>query len=282
MLCAVACFPLMQSCVKELVTHHDMSFVQAIWGRYFFHLLLVPLFFPRTLTTIRDGHHRRIQVIRGLVLFVSTGFSFLGLRFVPLPEFTALTFIAPVIVTILAALFLHETVGWRRWLAVVIGIVGALVIIRPDVQLEWTVLLPVGMATTYAIYQVLTRMVGVHASPHESLFYTALVGAAAASVMVPLVWVWPSATGWMLLVGSALAAALGHWCMIMAYGRAEASFIAPFAYTELIWATLLGITLFGEIPTTSTWIGAGIIVISGLWIGLRTNQQPNKRRLKAD
>ena len=267
MICAVACFPVMQSCVKALIVNHQMSFIQATWGRYFFHLLLVPLIFPGTLRALRDAGHLNIQLMRGVMLFLGTCCAFLALAFLPVAQVTALSFVAPAMVTVMAALYLHETVGMRRWTAVILGIVGVLIVIRPGTEFSWPLVLPLLMAAFYSVYQILTRLVGASATPAVSLVFTALVGAACSSALVPWWWVSPSISGWLLLAGSALAGGLGHWLMIQAYARTQASIIAPFAYTELIWAVALGFTLFGDVPDSATWIGAAIIVISGLYAG---------------
>ena len=108
MIGAVGCFPVMQSCVQALVTTHEMSFVQATWGRYFFHALLVPVFFPRVVTEVRQLDGLSLQLLRGLALFVGTGLAFAALKSLPIPQVTALSFIAPALVTILAALWLKE------------------------------------------------------------------------------------------------------------------------------------------------------------------------------
>lgn len=247
--------------------NHQMSFIQATWGRYFFHLLLVPLIFPGTLRALRGAGSINIQLARGVMLFVGTCCAFSALGFLPVAQVTALSFVAPAMVTVMAALCLHETVGLRRWSAVILGIVGVLIVIRPGPEFSWHLLLPLLMAAFYSIYQILTRLVGASATPAVSLVFTALVGAACSSALVPWWWVTPSPTGWLLLVGSALAGGLGHWLMIQAYTRTQASIIAPFAYTELIWAVALGFTLFGDVPDGATWLGAGIIAASGLYAG---------------
>lgn len=267
MICAVACFPVMQSCVKALILNHEMSFMQATWGRYFFHLLLVPLIFPGTLRALRGASNIKIQLTRGVVLFLGTCCSFLALAFLPVAQVTALSFVAPVMVTVMAAVFLHETIGLRRWTAVILGIVGVLIVIRPGAAFSWHLLLPLMMASFYSIYQILTRVVGASTTPAVSLVFTALVGAACSSALVPWWWVTPSVNGWLLLIGAALAGGFGHWLMIQAYTRTQASIIAPFAYTELIWAVALGFALFGDVPDAATWIGAGIIALSGLYAG---------------
>ena len=112
---AMACFPIMQTCVKLVVTDHGLSFMQATWGRYFFHFLVVPLFFPSVFKSLSGATKIGVQVTRGMLLFLGTCAAFLALRYLPLPQVTALGFAAPVMVTVLAALVLRERVGWRRW-----------------------------------------------------------------------------------------------------------------------------------------------------------------------
>lgn len=269
MIGAVGCFPIMQSCVQALVTTHEMSFVQATWGRYFFHALLVPVFFPRVVTELRQLDGVTLQLLRGFVLFVGTGFAFAALKSLPIPQVTALSFIAPALVTILAALWLKESVDWRRWAAVLVGLIGVLVIVRPNYDFQWAMCLPLGMAAMYALYQALTRLTRNTASPVTSLFFTALVGALGACIAVPFFWNEPTTEGWLLLFGSALFGALGHWMLIKAYQQAEASFIAPFAYTELLSASLVSYLAFGYVIDSWTLLGAVIIVLSGLQLAWR-------------
>ncbi|MBT6274498.1 MAG: DMT family transporter [Chromatiales bacterium] len=279
MLGAVACFPVMQAAVKTLSIDHGMSFIQTTWGRYFFHFLLVPLLFPGTLRRLRDAERVGIQLTRGVLLFVGTGCAFLSLRYLALPMVTALSFIAPILITVLAAVFLREAVGWRRWTAVGAGFIGVIFIVRPDAGFSWPMVLPLVMASVYAVYQVLTRVVGARADASVSLFFTALVGAVAATLFVPFVWIWPTPMGWVLMIGSALMGGLGHWLMILAYRQAQASFVAPFAYTELIWAAVLGYVVFDQGIGATAWTGAAIIVASGLYIAYRERVRARRRQV---
>jgi len=185
----------------------------------------------------------------------------------PIADAVAIAFIAPLIAVGMSVLLLGERVGPRRWSAVVVGFVGMLIIIRPGAGvLQWTVVFPIGMATFYALYQVVTRMIRGSADPLNALFYTALVGAVAASLVVPFFWEMPTLRQAAMLVGIGLMGGIGHWFIIMAYERAEVSAVAPFAYTELIWAVVLGYLVFGEFPDLYTFIGAGVIAAAGLYV----------------
>ncbi|MCH9669809.1 MAG: DMT family transporter [Gammaproteobacteria bacterium] len=266
MVCAVMCFPLMQTCVKLLVGDHAMHFLQVTWGRYFFHLLLVPLFFPSSLRLL--GHTRRplIQLTRGLMLFIGTAAAFLAVKYMAIPEMTAISFVAPIVVTLLAAVFLRERVSWQRWLAVVAGFIGVLIIVQPQRDLGWPVVLPLVMACCYAVYQVLTRVMRNDATAGVSLFYTALIGAVLGSIIAPFVWQWPDGVQWALLVGAAFFGALGHFLMIQAYELGEASFIAPFAYAELLAASFAGLLFFGDLIGPNTALGALVIAGAGWYV----------------
>jgi len=162
---------------------------------------------------------------------------------------------------------LKEKVGIRRWLAVMVGFVGVLIIIRPGAGvLQWAALLPIIMAVFYAFYLIVTRLIRDSADPLNALFYTALVGALAASLVVPFHWQTPTPFDGMLMAGTGVFGALGHYALIKAYEISEASAVAPFAYSELIWATLGGYLAFGDIPDAWTFSGAAAIIGSGLYV----------------
>jgi len=162
---------------------------------------------------------------------------------------------------------LKERVGLRRWIAVFVGFVGMIVIIRPGGGLfQLAALLPILVTVFYALYQIITRLISHRTDPINSLFYTAIVGGVLMSLIVPFFWQMPTLEQWGLLIVAGFLGGLGHWAIIIAYQRAEAPLVAPFAYSELIWATLLGLSLFGDFPDLWTLVGAGIIAASGIYI----------------
>lgn len=265
MCAAVFCFVVMNTLVKTLVP--DYSVAQIIWARYFFHFLLILLLFPRRIPTLLITRRRGMQVLRSVLVLLATLCMYSALRYLPLADVVAITFLGPLLVTGLSVLVLGERVGPRRWSAVVIGFVGVLVIIRPGLGIaHWAAVLPLLMATFYATYQIVTRMIRGAADPLNSLFYLALVGVVATSVVAPFDWVWPDWRAWLMLIGTGFFGGLGHFAMIRAYESSPAATIAPFAYTELLWALGVGVIVFGDFPDTWTLVGAAIVAGSGLYV----------------
>ncbi len=263
---AVLCFILMNTMVRYL-GRAGTPVPEIIWARYVFHLLLIMVFFPRRITTLLVSKRKAMQVFRSGLVLLATVCMFFAVREMPLADAVALSFSAPLFAVGLSVLILRERVGPRRWGAVAVGFAGMLIIIRPGAgTLQWAALLPIAMAMLYATYQIVTRMIRGAADPLNALFYTALVGAIAASLVVPFFWRTPGPIDALMLVGIGFFGGLGHYAVILAYERAEVSVVAPFAYTELIWATILGFMVFGDLPDLWTFVGAGVIVASGLYV----------------
>ena len=247
MMTAAACFVGMTSTVKLLSS--ELSTPQIVWGRYAAHLVIVLILVRGRLGGVVATARPRVQFARSLLMFAATSLSFLALRWLPLAEVAAIMFLTPVIVTALAALVLGEPVGLRRWAAVATGFAGAVVIIRPGLEaVHPAAIAAVLCSASYASYQITTRVVGDSAPPAVSLFYSCLVGVSASSLVLPFVWQTPDLAGWALMALSGSFGALGHLAMIAALARAPASFVTPFTYTQLLWATVLGFVLFGELP----------------------------------
>jgi drug/metabolite transporter (DMT)-like permease len=196
-----------------------------------------------------------------------------SIKTLPLADVIAIGFVAPFFITIAAALFLGETVGPRRWIACVVGFSGALVVLRPGLEVEIaTAVLPVAAALFYALYAVLTRLVSHEANAKVLLAYNGLIGTPVMLCIMPFVWVWPSAGEWAGLAAIGLLSALGHLAIIRAYTIAPASLIAPFQYLEITGAALLGWLIFHQFPDTVAWIGIAIIVASGLFVFWRESR----------
>lgn len=209
----------------------------------------------------------RLQVARGMALFASAALFVFGLSLLPFATAKVLSFTSPLIVAGVSLPLLGETVGWRRWLAILVGFAGILVVIRPDVgAIELAMLLPLGTAFCYAFYQVMTRHVtGVDGSL-PSLFYTTLVGFALASLVVPFHWTTPTPMHAAILFVHGIVVGLGHFILIKAFSMAPASLLAPFGYTSLIWAVGLGYLVFGERPDWGTLAGGALIALAGIYL----------------
>lgn len=265
MLFAVFLFVTMDAIAKHLVRTYPVA--QVVWGRYTFHLLLLTILLGRRLPEVAATQRLGVQLLRSMLVLGTTILFFFGLRFVPLAEASAIMLVSPLIVTALSVPLLGEHVGAHRWAGVLVGFAGALVIMRPGAGLlAAPALLPLGAAGIYALYQITTRMLSRTDAPLTTLVYTPLVGTVAASAAVPFFWTSPDATGWGLMVLLGFLGGVSHFALIKAFQSSRAATIAPFGYTNLVWATLFGILFFGEYPDARTLVGAAIIVGSGLYI----------------
>ena len=180
----------------------------------------------------------------------------------------AILFSTPFMVAILAGPMLGEWVGWRRWIAIGVGMVGVLVVIRPGLGgLQWAALLSGASAVCYAFYSITTRMLSRYDSSQTTLFYSNMLGMAIMLPVLPFVWTPPQS----ILIGALMVAmgafgAFGHYLLIVAHRHAPASVLSPFMYTQLIWATTFGYLVFGNVPNHWTLTGAAIVIGSGLYL----------------
>lgn len=277
MLFAMFLFMSMDAGVKYLVRHYPT--VQVVWARFFFHLVLLVVVFANRLPGLVRTSNAGLQLGRSLLLLATTGLFFTGLRFVPLAESSAMMMVSPLIVTALSMPLLREPVGVRRWLGVVFGFTGALIIIRPGGDLaQLATLFPLGAAFTYALYQLSTRFMSQSDPVTTTLFYSAALGALFMSFAVPFVWVAPTPWDWALMVYIGLCGGLGHFAVIKSLTVAPAATVQPFTYSNIIWATLYGYFIYGDFPDNWTFLGAGIVAASGLYIFFR--EQYLKKRAR--
>lgn len=268
MLTTTLMFVAMDTCVKVLVA--DYPTLQVVWGRYFFQIVILCVFLAPKLTALLRTQSLKFQLLRSVFLLGATLCFFQSLNTLQVAEACAIMFTAPLIVTALAPLILKEKVGIRRWMSVLIGFAGAMIIIRPgaaaaDISAFWAL----GGAACYACYQISTRALSSQDPVLTTLFYSALLGAVAMSFVTPFHFTQPDTMGWLLMLASGAFGTLGHFSMIKAFTQAEATKIAPFSYSNLIWASIIGFALFGTLPDVWTYIGAFVIVLSGLYIAHR-------------
>lgn len=270
-LTAVVMFPLLNATVKFLVA--DFSVWQIVWARAIFHLgFMLILFVPQMgfIELFKTAHPIR-QALRSVAQLLAMVLYFSALERISLPTATAIGFTAPLLVVAFSVPLLGERVGLRRWCAVIIGFLGALIIIRPGSDVtDWATLYVFGGAICYALYQALTRRVSENDDPRVSAVYTVIIALIGGSIMAPFDLVMPDTSyHWLAFLGLGLCGALGHFYLIKAYAMAEASVISPFDYGQLIGATVLGYLIWGDFPDLWTWIGAGILVCSGVYVARR-------------
>ncbi|HET6260637.1 MAG TPA: DMT family transporter [Chloroflexia bacterium] len=267
MVLAAVLLPLLNASTKYLSQTYPV--LEITWARYAGHFLfMVIAFAPRRGLQLLASSQPILQLVRSTLLCVSTLVFIAGLASVMLPTATAISFTGPLIVTALAPLVLGEAVGRHRWIAILIGFIGALVVVRPglDPDYEGALLIFAG-AFAAALYQLLTRKLAAHDPAETSITYIALAGFVLTSIPLPFIWQTP-VSAWDALVFAALGffGGFGHYFLVRAFELAPAPVVAPLNYGQLIGATLLGIIVFGQLPDLWTWLGAAIIAGSGLYM----------------
>jgi len=245
--------------------------IEIAWIRFLtFALIMVPAMLPGTrlfaLKTERPGLH----VMRGIALLSSSLFFISGLRFLPVAEASATGFIAPLFVTALSIAFLGEKVGVRRWLATIAGLIGVLIILRPGSSaFHPAAFFPIISALAWAGTLIMTRMMSGRERAVTTMTWSAITGVCVISALVPFVWVTPSWHDILFGLFIGIASTAGQWIVVLAFRYADASVLAPFSYTQLVWVSVLGFFVFGEIPDVWTIAGAAVIVCSGLYTAHR-------------
>jgi len=255
----------MDTIAKHLTgTMHPM---QVVWARYASQTVFIVILLAPRLRTLARTASPGLQLLRSGLLFSATLLFFTSLSLMEFAEAVALLQTGPLIITALAALVLGEAVGIRRWSGVCIGLIGALIIIRPGLGVfQPAALLALGAAVCMAAYQVATRMLSTADSIWTTLLYTAGVGTLIASAVVPFFWTPPTLTEALLMAAIGVIAGFGHLSLVYGLSQAPASMLAPFNYTALVWAMLFGFVFFAEWPGPMTLAGAAIIVGAGLYV----------------
>ncbi len=278
MLFAMIILPCMDAIAKYMALYQGMSPGQVTFYRFFFQLVsTLPLLLAQGGLRAMIPNRPGLNLLRGVLLAAAALLFFVSVKYMPLADVFAIYFVEPFILTCLSALVLGEKVGWRRWLAIVIGFGGAMIVIQPSFELfGLTSLLPVGCAFLFACYLLMNRALGNADTPlvmqttagiGGTLF---MVGAIAVGHGIGSVDFVPSlphtALGWVLVITLGTLSGYGHLLVVKAFQAAPVSILAPFHYFEIISATALGYFIFGDFPTASKWLGILIIIASGLYI----------------
>jgi drug/metabolite transporter (DMT)-like permease len=257
--------------------------VQIAWIRFLiFAMIFVPAMLTSTPNVFRSTRPS-LQVWRGVALLSSSLFFISGLRFLPIAEASATSFVAPIFVTALSIGFLGEKVGIRRWLATFVGLFGVMVIVRPGSSaFHPASLLPVISAFGWACTLIMTRMISGRDRAVTTMAYSAVVGLCILTAMVPFFWTSPDWRDIALGICVGLASTTGQWIVVLAFRYADASVLAPFSYSQLLWATILGFVVFGEVPDLWTLAGAATIIASGLYTAYRERLRRSQLLIQAE
>lgn len=271
---AVALFALMDAGLKLLSVHYPVLQVAAVRGLSSLPFLLLWILATTGLRTLMRARWPLHLLRAGLGIAMMAGFVY-GLRTLPLSTAYAITFVAPLLVTALAVPLLGEHVGPRRWTAIGIGLAGVLVILRPTGEGLLTLggLAVLGAAVCYAASAITVRLLARTDSTQAMVFWLMLLMGVGALALAWHRWVPLRLEHAALIGGIGLAGSLAQVALTEAFRRGEASLVAPLEYTALLWGTLLDVTLWGVLPDRVTWLGAGIIVASGLYLLRRERER---------
>ena len=285
-LAAVLCFSVNDVGIKFLSDSyalHQVVFIRAVIGTLIFAAFIMP--FAGGFSLLRT-RRPLVHLIRGLCVVSANMCLFLGLAALPIADATAIFFVSPLVITVFSVIFLHETVGTRRWLSIAVGFIGVLVIVKPGTAaFQLASLLPIAAAFLYATLHMLTRKIGGTESAPTMAFYIQLTFVIASALFglglgdgrfagmghpslefLFRAWVWPEPGDWPILIVLGVSGMLGGLFISQAYRLSEAAFAAPFEYVAMPMAIMWGVTVFGTWPDSTAWIGIALIVGSGLYL----------------
>jgi len=258
--------------------------IEIAWIRFLvFALIMTPAMLPGSpLFALRTGRPG-LQLMRGAALLGSSLFFISSLRFLPIAEASATGFVSPLFVTALSIIFLGEKVGLRRWVATALGLVGVIIILRPGSgAFHPAAFFPLVSALAWACTLIMTRMLSGSERAITTMTYSSIAGVGILTALVPLVWVAPSWHDILFGIFIGLASTVGQWIVVLAFRYANASVLAPFSYTQLLWVSILGFLIFGELPDGWTVTGAAFIVASGLYTAHRERVRRSQLPVQAE
>ena len=245
--------------------------IEIAWLRFLvFALIMAPAMVPGSPLYALKTSRLTLQLMRGAALLGSSLLFISGLRYLPIAEASATGFVSPLFVTALSIIFLSESVGVRRWLATACGLLGVLIILRPGTSaFHPAAFFPIVSALAWAATLIMTRIMSGREHAITIMTYSSIAGVAMLTVLVPFVWVAPSWHDVLFGILIGVASTAGQWIVVLAFRYADASVLAPFSYTQLLWVSILGFLIFGEFPDAWTVVGAVFIVGSGLYTAHR-------------
>jgi drug/metabolite transporter (DMT)-like permease len=255
---------------------------EVAWMRYVtFALFIVPVVLIKGGPALFRSQRPGLQVVRGLGMVGSSIMFVQSLPHLPVADATAIFFVSPILIMALSVIFLGESVGWRRWTAAAVGLIGVMIVVRPGTgAFQPAAFLPILGAASWSVGAVVTRKItGDHTL--TTLAYSASVGSVVLSALMPFNWVTPNGTEIALGLCMGILFSIGHWFVVLAYRHGNASLIAPFSYVQLVWAGTLGYLVFGTLPDSWTITGACLIAVSGLYTAYRERVRALQKRFSA-
>ena len=259
-------FSLLDTIQKTVVIYH--SIFQILFLKYFFTLFLsMTESYRKNNQNFYKTNNPKLQITRSVLSIIESGCFVLSFRYLSLADAHSIASLTPVIVVALSAIILKEKVNLKTWIAIFIGFIGVLIIMRPGLSIfDPKSLIPLAAAFFLSLYQIVTRKVSEYDSSETSLFYTSVVGIILMSFMMPFFWQPMQSYSYLLFLGIGIFFSLGIYFQIIALSFAKASVVQPFHYTLILWAIILGYIFYNDLPDLPTVIGAIIITLSGIYV----------------
>jgi drug/metabolite transporter (DMT)-like permease len=271
---AYVTFSLLDGSAKWLVG--SMPVIMVVWLRFAIHVVVAgALLFPLRGISLVKTSHLRWHLIRGLMFMAMTGINFWALQYLQLTITSSIFFTVPLIIAVLGAPLLGEKLDAGRWIAIIVGFVGVLVIVRPgSADFHPAMLASLLNAVLYAIFMMMTRRLAAYDSPETIQYLPAVVATIGLAPFAIAAWEMPDTVlEWTVACLTGVLGATGHYMLAMAHRYAPSTVIAPFLYQQVFYMALFGYLVFGDVPGTAVWIGAAIVIASGLYLFHRERQR---------
>jgi drug/metabolite transporter (DMT)-like permease len=261
------CFALLDGSAKWLV--QSVPVLVVVWLRFLTHTLLASaLLLPIRGAALVRTRHLRWHLLRGLMFCAMTGINFWALQYLLLTVTASIFFLVPILIALMSAPLLGERIDARRWIAILVGFAGVLVVVRPgSAAFHPAMLLSLANAVIYAAFNLMTRKLAAYDPPETIQFLPALVASVLLAPFALAVWEPPhGALEWTVLCLMGVFGGVGHYLLALAHRYAPASTLAPFLYQQIFYMAAFGYLVFGSVPDPAVWIGAAIVILSGLYL----------------
>jgi drug/metabolite transporter (DMT)-like permease len=262
---ALICFGALDTTTKIASTAAPV--LMAVWARYLVQAVVTgAVLWPGRRARLFHTRRPLLQFVRGALLLTCSIIAFFSLRYMQVGEYTAIVMLTPLLLTVVAALALHEAVSWLRWLCVLGGFAGSMIVIRPDEDLfHWAMLLPLLLVAANTAFQVLTSRMTRTEDPGTMHFYTGLVGLSLTTLGLPFAWQALPLQVWLVIGLMGVLSTLGHFLLIVAYMRTPVAVLTPYLYLQIGFAALGGWLVFAHVPDAWSLAGIGLVSVSGVF-----------------
>lgn len=266
---AVTLFSCLDTTAKYLVSQTGMHTAQVVWLRFVGQaMLMAAILGPAALPDLLRTQKLPLQILRSCLMAATTTFNFIAVQYLRLDQTVSIAFLAPLVVAALAGPLLGEWVGWRRMVAICVGFLGILIVVRPGfTDVHWAFGVAFLSMLAYALFMLVTRKLSTFDPPLVTLFYALLVGTIGATPFALANWVWPEDIWtWGKLLSMGAFGGMGHYLLILAYRLAPASSVTPFLYFQIISMVTLGYLVFDDVPDKWSLLGSAVIIGAGIYL----------------